>query len=69
MNENNPYGVKVGQVWEDNDSRSNRTVTVLRIVGDYAHVIASTGRRSTIRLDRFKRTSTGYFLVQSGKHK
>jgi hypothetical protein len=67
--------VKVGQVWADNDKRQRkaRTVTVIAVQKEfdgvplsnpYAVVKSSTGRCTSVRLDRFRPTSTGYRLVQ-----
>lgn len=68
--------VKPGQVWADNDWRSEgRTVRVDEIHGDYARctVLTAAGggaygdrwRRTTrIALKRFKPTSTGYRLLE-----
>lgn len=60
--------VKVGQVWEDNDSRMTyrRPLKVLEIVGDKAIVQhpRGLGSKTRIRLDRFKPTANGYRLVQ-----
>lgn len=65
--------VRVGQVWRDNDPRSApRHVRVVEIDGTYATAVLVNGagrhwgreRRSRIRLDRFRPTSTGYRLVQ-----
>lgn len=71
--------VKRGQVWADNDRRSNgRTVRVLRVDETHAVVTVLTARKSAppaerqravgaerrIRLDRFKPTSTGYRLIE-----
>ena len=70
--------VKQGQVWADNDWRSEgRTVRILRVEGTHAIVTVLTSRKSAtpaerqrsvgaerrIRLDRFKPTSTGYRLL------
>lgn len=69
--------VRPGQVWADNDKRGyGRKVRVVEIIeawGDrYAVVEQVTGRRSydakpgkrtKIRLDRFRPNSTGYRLV------
>lgn len=66
--------VEVGQVWADNDWRSEgRRVKVIAIEGTHAIVelvavgrgqfVGSIGRRSRIRLDRMKPNSTGYRLT------
>lgn len=71
--------VRVGQVWADNDSRGyggyGRQVRVVELTDTHAvvelhrprgvgHHGANAGRRTRIRLDRFKPTSTGYRLVE-----
>ena len=58
--------VEVGQVWADNDSRVlYRKVRVVEVDGIYALVEnCDTQKRTSIRLDRFKPTSTGYWLVR-----
>jgi hypothetical protein len=68
--------VRVGQVWRDNDKRGyGRTVCVIETDATHAVVElvvgrgvgsqqAKPGRRTRIRLDRFRPTSTGYVLVQ-----
>jgi len=71
--------VRVGQVWADNDKRSEgRHVKVVFLDGTHAWVVrcSPTGRvftnargnaaKTRIRLDRFKPTSTGYRLVEDG---
>jgi hypothetical protein len=62
-----PIKVKVGQVWKDNDPRRNyrRDLKVLSIDGDRAVVQHPNGigRKTKIRLDRFRPTTTGYKLV------
>jgi hypothetical protein len=65
--------VKPGQIWADNDKRSKgRRIRVLE-VGQYHAIVRDAdatpgawppGRKTRIRLDRFKPTSTGYRLVQ-----
>lgn len=63
--------VRAGQVWADNDSRTNqRTIRILDVSDTYAEALTLTdyrGRASTkitrIRLDRFRPNSTGYRLV------
>lgn len=75
---NLPVRVEVGQVWADNDPRSQgRTLIVKEIDGMHAVCVPLKGRdpevnngfvstpakRVRIRLDRFKPTSTGYKLV------
>lgn len=73
--------VRKGQVWADNDRRSEgRTVRVLRVEQNHAVVTVLTARSAAsegerlravgaerrIRLDRFKANSTGYRLVAQG---
>lgn len=59
----NPHGVKVGQVWADNDKRSRgRRVTVLE-VGDEKALVTTGVTKTWIRLTRFRPNSTGYRLV------
>jgi hypothetical protein len=65
----------VGQVWQDNDPRgSGRRVRIVEIDGTHAvvepvtvtpqgAVARRTGRRSRIRLDRLRPTSTGYRYI------
>ena len=72
---NNPYGVRVGQIWQDWDGRF-RTVTpvykkILEIKGKFAYcegirngVVIS---RTNIALKRFKSNSTGYLLIEEPK--
>lgn len=62
--------VKVGQIWEDWDSRSRdsgyrRKIQILEIVDGKAIVQHPSGHgsKTKIRLDRFRPTSTGYKLV------
>lgn len=59
----NPYGVKVGQLWQSCDKRDPyRRVTVERIEGAYAYV--RWARLSRIKLTSFRPISTGYKLVR-----
>lgn len=71
MNEKTPTPA-VGQVWADNDPRSaSRRVQIVEI--DSTHAVVElyaprqhereAGRRTRIRLDRFRPTSTGYRYV------
>lgn len=64
----------VGQIWQDNDPRSyGRRVRIVAIDGTHAVVelhqprlpvsSAKPGRRTRIRLDRFRPTSTGYRYI------
>ena len=67
--------VRVGQIWADNDPRcrGRRTVRVAE-VGETAAVVeavtdwdgnkSTAPRRTSIRLNRFRPTSTGYRLIQ-----
>lgn len=65
--------VQVGQIWQDNDPRGyGRMVRVVEIDATHAvvelhvprqHGSAKPGRRTRIRLDRFRPTSTGYRYV------
>lgn len=62
----------VGQIWQDNDPRSyGRRLRIVEITDTHAlvelhaprgagHQQAKPGRRTRIRLDRFRPTSTGY---------
>jgi hypothetical protein len=65
----------VGQIWQDNDKRGyGRRLRIVEIVGEHAvvelvvprgagHHGAKPGRRTRIRLDRFRPISTGYRYV------
>jgi len=62
--------VKIGQVWEDWDLRSRgamyrRQIKVLEIVDGKAVVMSpgGYGRKTRIKLERFRPTSTGYRLI------
>lgn len=66
--------VRPGQIWADNDPRSaGRHLLVVDVGPTHAEVelavprppvsSAKPGRRTRIRLDRFRPTSTGYRLV------
>lgn len=72
-----PTTVRVGQIWRDNDKRGyGRQVRVVETDATHAvveqHVPRGGARgashlkprRTRIRLDRFRPTSTGYVLVQ-----
>ena len=60
---NNPYGVKVGQIWESCDKRdAGRRVTVEKVSLGFAYVRYV--KLSRIRLTRFRPTSTGYKLIR-----
>lgn len=68
--------VEPGQIWADNDPRAyGRHLRVLELTETHAVVEqvstrdksphpATIGRRTRIRLDRFRPTSTGYRLVR-----
>ena len=64
-----PIKVKVGQVWEDNDSRiggaeARRRVKIVRIEGDVAVCEnVATKRATKIKLSRFRPNATGYRLI------
>lgn len=60
---NNPYGVKPGQIWADNDPRTPRTLTITEVDSGFAYAVSSSGRKSRIRLTRFRPNSTGYRLI------
>ncbi|GAA3750285.1 DUF6354 family protein [Micromonospora maritima] len=76
MAEKNLPAVRVGQIWADNDKRSEgRLVKVTAVDSTHADVIAVDAhgepspsilraRRTRIRLNRFRPTSTGYRLVR-----
>ena len=64
------YEVKIGQIWLDCDKRMhNRKLRVERIEGGYAFCrpwsehYGGIGRDTRIRLDRFRKGSTGFLLV------
>jgi len=62
--------VKIGQLWKDLDKRMTRTLQVMAI--EETHAICqswsqfggATGPKTRIRLDRFKKGSTGFELVK-----
>jgi hypothetical protein len=57
--------VRVGQVWRDADKRSDgRRLLVVAVDATHATVTSAerAGRRTRIRLDRFRPTSNGYRL-------
>jgi len=60
--------VKLFQVWEDTDPRfahHGRRVLIAAIDGNSSTCInIKTARKTTVRLDRFKKSSTGYQLVK-----
>ncbi|MER7053419.1 DUF6354 family protein [Streptomyces sp. NPDC017454] len=65
----------VGQIWQDNDPRSHgrqlrivdtdatHAVVELTVPRGAGHLHAKPGRRTRIRLDRFRPTSTGYRYI------
>jgi hypothetical protein len=66
----------VGQIWQDNDPRSySREIRIVAMDDTHATVelhqprlpvsSAKPGRRTRIRLDRFRPTSTGYRYIGS----
>lgn len=61
--------VKVGQIWQDWDSRfrstHSRRIKVVEIVGDRAIVQSPSGlgAKTKIKLTRFVPNSTGYKLI------
>jgi hypothetical protein len=64
------HEVKVGQVWLDCDKRmQGRKLRVERIEGGYAICrpwskhYGDIGRDTRIRLDRFRKSSTGFLLA------
>jgi hypothetical protein len=68
--------VRPGQIWQDNDKRSHgRQVRIIEVDDTHAvvelhvprgagHRGAKPGRRTRIRLNRFRPISTGYRLVE-----
>lgn len=63
--------VEVGQIWEDNDPRGyGRWIKVLSIDGTHATVQSPSGRgrKTRIRLNRFRPTRSGYVLVTPAAH-
>lgn len=57
--------VRVGQIWADNDKRSaGRIVTVLAVNGRHATVRSNFGKTTSVLLNRFRPTATGYRLVK-----
>lgn len=54
----------IGQTWADCDKRTNgRQVTIQAMSSEYAYVLASNGRHTKIKLNRFKPGNTGYRFV------
>ena len=76
----NPYGVEVGQIWADNDSRYQRWEPIYKrvekIEGEYAYCQSYkqsnfcgqpyeiTTAKVKIKLSRFKPTNTGYRFIK-----
>jgi hypothetical protein len=65
----NPFDVKVGEVWVENDPRHPRKVKVVRFLTDKPYYDGfgyvelenvATGKRSVARLDRFNGRRSGY---------
>ena len=67
----------VGQIWQDNDPRTpDRYLRIVELDDTHATVVlhqprlpvssAKPGRRTRIRLDRFRPTSTGYRYISQG---
>lgn len=67
-----------GQIWQDNDKRGyGRRVRIVAIDGTHAVCelytprdgggVTRPGRRTRIRLDRFRPTSTGYRYISGGE--
>lgn len=61
--------VRVGQVWQDNDTRQRNDPTprrgkVVKIFGGFATVEWNTGRTTQVSLKRFRPNSTGYKLIK-----
>jgi hypothetical protein len=68
----------VGQIWQDNDPRAyGRRLRIVEIDGTHAiceltvprgagRLHAKPGRRTRIRLDRLRPTSTGYRYIDGG---
>lgn len=60
---NNPYDVRPGQVWVDQDKRSDgRQITILS-VGD-THAVVKNVAKTRVRLTRFRPNCTGYRLLK-----
>lgn len=68
----------IGQIWADNDPRGyGRRVRIVEITDTHAVVelhqprqpvsSAKPGRRTRIRLDRFRLTSSGYRYISGGQ--
>lgn len=61
---NNPHGVKIGQVWQDNDKRTSyRKGRVIDMSETHARMDWGYTQTS-VKLARFKPTSTGYRLIE-----
>ena len=58
--------VRPGQEWADMDPRSRgRTIRVDFVVGDYAYVTGSNGRKTRIKISRMRPGSNGYKLINN----
>jgi hypothetical protein len=66
-----PGTVQVGQIWEECDPRMvGRRIRVVEVGKTHATVVNSTtgtARKTRIRLDRFKPSSTGYKMVSESQ--
>jgi hypothetical protein len=62
MKENNPYDVRIGDVWVENDPRHHRRLKVIGFKGaDYAELEnLANGRKSFAKLSRFNGRRGGY---------
>jgi hypothetical protein len=65
----NPFGVKIGQIWEDCDPRQGgRRVVVLSVREEdsyrFAMVKTPCGRIRRVQLARFRERTNGYRLVK-----
>ncbi len=60
--------IKPGQIYRENDTRFVRRVRVLSVHGLFVKIEnVETGRKTTARVDRFGRTSSGGYLLESEK--
>ena len=59
--------VKIGQIWRDNDKRHQNPLRDIEIVSLGREFAlgrnTKTRRHTSIRLDRFRKNSTGYVLI------
>ena len=60
---NNPYGVRPGQVWVDQDHRADGRQVIVMSVGD-THAVVKNVAKTRVRLTRFRPNSTGYRLLK-----